>query len=259
MSPTIDVVVVNYHTEDDLQRFLDSFDRYGPVDGCTLTVVDVDVPPSERWMGDFTYVQGRRIGMAGNVGYSGACNFGAALNTGDVIALFNADVRLASPACIEGIADDMMASPSWGIVGPRQVNSKGQLTHAGIMGTNANPQLRGWLSKDRYPGIEPAVSVSGSAYFVKRSVWDELTECPLYRDVAPDALGAFLPTVHYYEETFCSYHARAHGHEVVYHGGVTFMHEWHQASPVGGHADQQMPKSREYFRRACDHHGIERD
>jgi hypothetical protein len=98
--------------------------------------------------------------------------------------------------------------------------------------------------------------VSGSAYFIKRKVWDFLTECPTYREVAPKARGAFLPTSHYFEETFCSYHAQAHGWKVMYYGPVVIRHEWHQASPVGGWAERQFPVSQKYFREACGRHGI---
>jgi GT2 family glycosyltransferase len=137
------------------------------------------------------------------------------------------------------------------------------ITHAGIFGTNDKPALRGWKRPDdgQFDEIrDDALSVSGSAYFIKRLCWDELTNCSKYRKIAPDAVGAFLPTPHYYEETFCSYHAREHGWKVVYDGETSMVHKWHKASPVGGVAEKKhMPESRKMFRAACDMHGITHD
>jgi GT2 family glycosyltransferase len=72
--------------------------------------------------------------------------------------------------------------------------------------------------------------------------------------------GRFLPTPHYYEETWVSYAARHKGWKVMYFGEAVMEHEWHQASKVGGEAERtHMPVSRQMFRDACDHFGIERD
>jgi hypothetical protein len=107
------------------------------------------------------------------------------------------------------------------------------------------------------------VTVSGSAYFVRRDVWDDMTNNKQYRELYPDAIGAFLPTPHYYEETWCSYFARHLGYNVVYDGSISIGHSWHASSPKPGegisNADKYFPISREIFRKACDHIGIERD
>ncbi len=75
----------------------------------------------------------------------------------------------------------------------------------------------------------------------------------------PDATGAFLPTPHYYEETWCSYFARHLGYNVVYDGSVSIGHSWHKSSAVGGEADSKFKESQSIFRKACDYMGIERD
>lgn len=253
----IDLVVVNYHTPGDLELFLASLDRFPPAPGATLTVVDVETPDVEPVTVEWAGGTGRRIAAADNIGYARACNLAAQDGTGDVIAFFNADVEITDHS-LDFCHAALIASDDWGALGPCQVDTRNRIRHAGIFGTNAVPVHRGWheVYRSQYLDIRDAVTVSGSAYFIKRRVWDELTNCPLYRDSAPDATGAFLPTQHYYEETFCSYHAREHGHRVMYYGTVTMVHKWHQASPVGGWAERQMPISREYFRKACAHHGI---
>lgn len=256
---SIDIVVVNYHTPRDLQAFMDSLGRHPPKTNATLTVVDVAVEPDDydfRWCGR----PGHQVGVADNIGYARACNHGASLGGHDVIAFFNADIELTAGA-LDACHDALVANDDWGVVGPRQVDDHNRLRHAGIFGTHAAPAHRAWgrIDRGQYNETADAVTVSGSAYFVKRSVWDELSACSLYRAVAPDAQGAFLPTPHYYEETWCSYHAWAHGHRVIYFGPVAIIHKWHRASPVGGWAERQLPISRAYFRKACAHHRIPHD
>jgi hypothetical protein len=142
-----------------------------------------------------------------------------------------------------------------------------RITHAGIVGTNTHPSHRGWREYDPLDNLFKdrvnCITVSGSAYFIRRYVWDALTNNTKYREMYPDAIGAFLPTPHYYEETWCSYFARHLGYNVVYDGTVTIGHSWHASSPKPGegysHADAQFAVSREIFRSACDFIGIERD
>lgn len=256
---SIDLVVVNYKTPADLEDFLGSLDRFVPLMAASLTVVEVD---DEDYEHTFTWAggTGTTIGVAGNVGYGRACNMAAARGHGSVIAFFNADV-LVTPESIDLCYRALTTHPDWGILGPCQVNEANRIRHAGIFGTLAQPVHRGWNEIDhgQYVDVRDAITVSGSAFFVRRHVWEQLTECPLYQDVAQGAEGAFLPTPHYYEETWAAYHAHAHGHRVIYYGPVTMIHKWHRASPMGGWAEEQMPISRELFREACQHHGIDHD
>jgi hypothetical protein len=121
------------------------------------------------------------------------------------------------------------------------------------------PDPNDTLFKDR---VE-CVTVSGSAYFIRREVWNTLTCNSKYRKLYPNAIGAFLPTPHYYEETWCSYFARHLGYNVIYDGSVSIGHSWHASSPKPGEgysiADAQFKTSQSIFRGACDYMGIERD
>lgn len=263
--PGVDLVCVNYKTPDDLLGFVRSVHKYEPTIPYNLVIINVDPGPqddaaalnllNEDLSGRSDYV---RTGT--NVGYSGACNLAATRGDHEVIAFFNADTRLT-----EGVVDECYAAlvshDDWAVLGPRQVDQRERVTHGGIFGSLAQPRLRGWKQKngDEYADVREAVTVSGSAYFVKRFVWDELTHCSVFRDIAPEAEGGFLPTPHYYEETWFSYHAQAHGWKIIYYGSACMIHKWHQASPRGGWADQQVKRSRAMFREACDLHGIEHD
>jgi GT2 family glycosyltransferase len=255
---TIDLIIVNYKTPQDLAICLRSLDQYGSTMDATLTLVDVGTENHESvlpWAGG----DGTLIGVADNIGYGRACNLAAARGHGEILGFFNADIEFTAdlPDCHDAFSHHS----DWAILGPRQIDGQHRIRHAGIFGTHAAPRHRGWneLDTGQYHDIRDAVTVAGSAYFIRRSIWDDLTVCPLFQDIAPGAAGAFLPTAHYYEETWLSYHAAAHGHPVTYYGPSTLIHQWHRASPLGGWADQQMPVSREYFRAACEHHDIDHD
>lgn len=254
MRPGVDIIVVNYQTPDDLQGFLDSLDVQVPHD-----VFIGNVAPTEsdtKVMNDYGDTHPCwRFDWPDNVGYAHAVNEMAAVGDREVIAIFNADVRVW-PASIESCAYALMADDLWGVLGPLQLDESGRVTHAGIFGTNAEPKFRGWRShnSDEYHDVREAVTVSGSAYFVWRKLWEDLARCD-------GNTGAFLPTPLYYEETWCSYHARCHGYKVMYYGPVTMTHKYHQSVLQSGEheAMRKMKIAREMFREACDGHGIEHD
>jgi len=195
-----------------------------------------------------------------NLFYSGAANLGVTFGDREIIGILNADTELR-----ETTLDDLYKGfhdyPDAGVLGPLQYDEHNKVTHGGIFGTLSRPEHRGWHAKihESYRNVAKAVTVSGSAYFIRRAVWDELHGCDVYNTTVEDPEGAFLPTSHYYEETWCSYHAQAHHYDVMYYGQAEMMHRWHTATPKGGWSDQQMPLSRIQFRQACDDHGIAHD
>lgn len=263
--PGVDVVVVNYKTPRDLSGFLESLDANRPKGPWRAVVVNVepgpdDVEVAEKWRASAPE-DTLHVVRSTNVGYARACNRAAQLTNKEVVAFFNADVRL-TPEAVDDCVEAILSDPTWAVLGPRQVDEHGRLTAAGIFGSGKSPRHRGWHHQDtgQFADIrDDAVTIAGSAYFVRRDVWDQLTACPLYQRAAPGAEGAFLPTPHYFEETFCSYHATAHGYRCVYYGFTTIIHRWHGASVVGGYAEQQFPVSQRLFREACDVHGIAHD
>lgn len=252
MRPGIDIIVVNYRTSLDLQLFLVSLTEYRPTVPYSLVIVNVDPTEEDEKVAwgtyplPFDYTQ-----FPENVGYARAVNHAATFGDRETLAIFNADVQLVDGA-ITDCHYALQSHPNWGILGPRQIDHQGRITHGGFL-----PEERGFHQPDSdlYGDIrEDAVTVSGSAYFIKRTVWNELTQCPLYHNAYPDAKGAFLPTPHYYEERWCSHHAQLHDHKIVYYGEATLIHQWHSASPRCGHADQQIPKSRQMYEEACKIH-----
>lgn len=280
----IDLIVVNYKTPRDLSRFCDSVLTAPPKTDWRLTVMDVCAPENDhtwtqiadRFRAADLKAQAGCCSLPENIGYGRACNFGVYQTVGlrhgaqsGYLAFFNADVTLM-PGAVDEIVEAMDAHPDWGIVGPRQVDSRGHITHAGIFGTEDRPQHRAWQRPNHHSfgDVAEAITVSGAAMFVREQCWHELTQCPLYVRLNPtlgtplSEWGAFLPTPFYYEETWCCYHARAHGWKVVYYGPVLVEHEWHQSVKQNGKeqwATKCFNDSRTMFRAACDLHGIAHD
>jgi GT2 family glycosyltransferase len=266
--PGVDVVVVNYRTPHDLCDFIGAFANVQWELPVALHVVNVeatseDLQVCEEMMG-LVEVPSSVTMWPTNLGYARSCNAAAKMIdelsiARRTIAFFNADTRL-TPGVLDACHWELHQHRDWAVVGPRQVNDEGLITHGGIYGSLENPSFDGrWMKKDvgQFNEIrDDCVSVAGSAYFVKRQAWDEMRRCPKFKQIAPESEGAFLPTQHYYEETWFSYHAISHGWKIAYHGGVQMVHKWHQASPVGDIERRVLPQSRALFRTACDHHGI---
>lgn len=267
------LAVVSYHSTPDLKRFLDSLRRSVPELNMDVLVqvvaaTEVEVKDTEDLL--CRYVDETDLWGAlsvsynafyDNVGYAKACNdaaaqFGSDLAI-DTYAFFNADTEVR-PGVLEGCRQRLWSDPSYGVVGPRQVDRSGLITHAGI--TGPPPRHRAFKvhgNADAWTDVlDDCWSVMGSAYFTKASLWWELSNCPQYRQVAPDALGAFLQTEHFFEDEYYSRHAVAHGYKVVYDGTVTMVHQQGGATPSHGWATAAMQKARPIYEAACRAHGF---
>ena len=258
----IDLLVVNFNTQQLLERLVNTLCKTTPNDQdrqWRLFVADNNSEDESRdWINqNESLFDG--IYFNENIGYAKAINMMAAKTDSDILAALNADVWFTNDD-INAIQNQFDTNQEIAILGPKQRNEAGRITHGGILDIFGKPTHRGWneydIADQLYRFIDQVGTVSGSAYFVRRTVWNELANCPLYRDIDPDSQGAFLQTPHYYEETFCSVHAQAHGHKVFYDGTVSMGHSWHKSSPVGGRADQYFSISRNFFIEACKHHNI---
>lgn len=259
----IELVVINYRTYPELQRFIDSYIKFQPNTESHLTIIDVDSLDEFDSISIPDEMQ-EKISVVRtdwNLGYALSCNYGAYTSDSDIIAFFNADTEFVDSECVDYCVNFLDEHDQVAIVGPMQYDSSGLCTHGGIFGTLDNPVHNGWKSNDldRMIFNKKAVTVSGSAFFMKRSVWSELTNCEIYRSLHPDVVGAFLPTPHYFEETGCAYHAQSHGYEVWYLGEARMIHQWHKSSPVGSAVDQKFHESKQIFVEFCEAHGIDHD
>lgn len=252
----LQIVVVNYHTYDMLRQFVNSVERFYPEYLDNLFIVDIESNnPSELKQYEDYYV----ITTPENKGYAWGCNIAAGGLDTDYVGFFNADTAFIDSNCIQRCIE-CFADPSVGAVGPFQKGKNGLVTHGGIFGTNEKPEHRGWgkrVKRNPYKDVSECITISGSAYFTRRDVWQEMTQCDIYQNNFPGAIGGFLPTPLYYEETGYSYHIREHGYKVIYCGEAEMMHYWN-SSPSSGQG-RKFKESQSLFRSFMDDHGILHD
>jgi GT2 family glycosyltransferase len=272
----IDLCVVNYNTVNLLDRFIKTLHHdLQDVDSVTKSnkYWSLFISDNDSTDGTIDYIKdisGKyhidKLFINRNIGYAAACNLMASKGDSEIIGLLNADVWMKNED-VTKIVNIFNNNSDIHILGVKQRDEQGRITHAGIVGTNVQPVHRGWMLSDpqdtMFKDNIECVTVSGSAYFIRRNVWNVLTNNVKYKQLYPDAIGAFLPTKHYYEETWCSYFARHLGYNVVYDGSVSIGHSWHASSPKRGEGesvvDQQWLVSQSMFRKACDYFGIHRD
>lgn len=256
----IDLVVVNYKTYNLIDNFISSYRKFKPKKhDSRLILIDNESDPVELDHLDKDGLD-EVVSLVSNIGYSGACNYGASLGDSDYVAFLNSDTEFVDDKCVDYCVDFMESHLDVAVVGPLQYSSDGVITAGGIFGTHDAPFQRGWKSKNlkQCRDTKEAVTVSGSAFFLRRSVWDEMQECEIYRSCFPLASGGLPPFPHFYEETLYCYHVFAHGYKCFYLGEGEMIHQWHQSSPVGSQ-NENFEVGRKGFREFCDKHGISRD
>jgi GT2 family glycosyltransferase len=271
MTPGIDIVVVNYRTAYDLTRFCESVLQYPPRVPYTMRIFNVapymrDIEVAHDYAEKIPNCMA--LGTNSNIGYGRAANNAAGRGRHDTIAVFNADVMMterAFDACFEALHDlgEEGRNGDLGVLGPRQVDSRGILRHGGVVGEPQRLVQRGFgqPAGDAYRDNEDVTMVLGSAMFVPRWVWRRLFQCKRYRSSTSNALGPLLETPLYFEDTWLCAHARAHGLRIRYQGDTTIVHEWHQSIDKHAPDAQHMffDQSQQVYRRLCDDHGIEHE
>ncbi len=264
--PGIDMVATNYRTPGDLQNFAGSLDRYPPTRDYSLTVVNVCPEAGDVRMGKEFDRQGdecRLLTFHENVGYGHASNAGAVgFGNREIVGIFNVDLEF-TPGAIDRCCDVLLAHDDWAACGPRQTNASNQLTAAGIFGTDSAPAHRCWMQRDNEACRDirdDCIVVVGSAMFIKRAVWDELTSCPDYQKAAPrsDPPGPLLETPLFFEDAWFSRHARGHGYRLGYVGDALIKHFWHGSINAYG-GESHSAGSHEIMRSSCAAHGLDCD
>lgn len=248
----IDIIVVNYKTHGDLQKFINTFDLYKTTVPFTFTVMDNEsnaVPPYmdiPDWVDYFCIPE--------NVGYAKAANEAAAKGTSKYIGIFNADVSFDNDQCIDACVEFMENNPDVGVVGPLQKNRAGKITHAGIVGPGDRPQHRAWQQVDNgvdYREAMEVLTVIGAVLFIRREAWEAVMADPIFRKHWPEAQGAMPEHFLYYEETALCYMMPRFGYKVYYLGSASCQHEWHQSIGVYGDRDA-FKESQVLFRAMMD-------
>lgn len=265
----LDITVIAYRSPADVARFVDSISTQRSRDGWELDVLVVDVDPADHATVDALdrVGPGTQIGWGyaktqSNIGYNAAAN-GYGHRGGDVQIVCNADVAFTaeSPACIEALAVAALV-PEWGTVGPRQVNQQRKVTAGGIFGPTDRPKLREFKRHNSHAVWDvrsDATYVAGSIVALRSDVWAELTACPVYQDAANHPAGPWLPTKHWWGDSWLGYHALHHGYCNAYLGDVWAFHDVHGAPGSLTWGQRNKAPDAALFAAACEAHGISHD
>jgi GT2 family glycosyltransferase len=208
----VDIVIVNYNTKKYLQDCLQSIKNFsGPFDKYRVWVVDNGSSDGSMEMINRCYAYG--IFNKKNLGYGSACNKGIKAGAGKYIFLLNSDTMVTA-GWLTPLIKILENSSKVAVVGPRLVNPEGLLVGVGVVGTNANPVIRGWKEPNeanRYNDTLEVLSVCGACMGIKRQNISEL--------------GLFDENYfHYFEETDYCYNARYHDYKVIYCPDSTVIH-----------------------------------
>jgi GT2 family glycosyltransferase len=263
---TVDLLVVNYSTRHLLQRLLDTLHSDLEKGVWKLYLADNDsTDDSHEWIkNNAEKYQLEEVIFNKNIGYSAAINDLAHRSNSELLCAVNADTWFTTRH-VKQAARSFKLLPYAGVIGVKQMDEQKHIRHGGIFwDKKSNPIHRGWNQHDPedklYKDITRCWTVSGSIYYVRRETWNSITNYKPYRRLFPDVKGAFLPTPHFFEETFCSQMAHHLGYDVVYDGSVeTAGHTWHASSEVGAASRDYFNTSRQIYMQACDQLGIEHE
>ena len=203
LNPTVDIVVVSYNCLEYLKKCINSIEQHTDYP-FTLTIVDnASTDGTQEYLQTLSQV--KVIINSSNRGYGQACNQGAKAGVGDFILFLNADTE-ATPGWLSPLVQCFQTDPRIAVVGPKLVNYDNKIVGAGVVGANAAPKLRGWLTPDgpqQFTMQMDCLSVCGAAYMIRRDLINDL--------------GLFDEHYFFYfEETDYSYNARYKRYRVVY-------------------------------------------
>ena len=236
-----DIVIVNYNTRHYLERCLESIRSFsgswaahrvwvvdnGSTDGSSI------VWQNKSWV--------KAIINRRNRGYATACNQGIRAGNGVYIFLCNSDLVM-TPHWLEPLTQ-LLSQPDVAVVGPRLVNPEGFLVGVGVVGTNAEPLIRGWGEPDepfRYNEPTECISLSGACIGIKREL---LTTLGLLDE----------HFFHYFEETDYCYQARFLGYKVVYCPDSKVVHRVYGSCRDNQRLKTYFQNGKEYFCRKWAH------
>jgi GT2 family glycosyltransferase len=259
---TVDLAVVNYNTLDKLKRLLDTLHSdLSDEKIWKLYIADNDSQDGSReWLKknrDNYNIES--VFFNPNVGYSEAINNISTVCDSDIFCAVNADTWFDTAHVYA--AQQTFDDPTQGIMGPKQLDERGAIRHAGIFwDRESDPIHRGWSHPDPEDKLfktrNQCWTVSGSIYYVRRTVWDEMTYHPHYRHLFPRVTGAMLPTFMYFEETWTSIFADHLGWKVYYDGTIpTAGHSWHASNSPGDNTGH-FHESRRLYRMTADRLGV---
>lgn len=158
--------------------------------------------------------------MPRNAGYAAACNAGAKVARGALLAMVNSDVVPCRPGWLSLLAKRMSDAPELGVCGPKLLFEDGSIQHAGMyfarnhFGRWLNHHFHKGMPRDYAPAtVERLVpAVTGACLVVRRALFDEA--------------GGFTEdyVIGDYEDSDLCLKVRAAGHEIAYVPAAELYH-----------------------------------
>lgn len=204
----IDLLVVTFNTIHHIEKLLTTLNSDYEQNVWSLYIQDNgSTDGTAEWLEENGWKYGvSEFIRSDNVGYSKAINHLSTLGDSDILAAVNGDTWFTTNH-VKQVQKSFDDHPEQAICGPKQMDEGSCIRHGGIFwGGRAggySPRHRGWAELDSrdimYKDRQKCWTVSGSLYYIRRGVWNELSSCPPYRGVIEsNEPGAFLPTPHYY-------------------------------------------------------------
>lgn len=203
---TVDLLVCNYNTKDYLVNLIQNLNNdYEPGVWRLYIQDNGSTDGSVEWLQDNSDGYNiEHIEFAENVGYATAINKMSSISDSDILAAVNADTQF-STRHVKQMQETFDHNPDQAVCGPKQIDFRHNIRHGGITWDGkSNPVHRGWTQFDprdqMFKDRIQCWTVSGSLYYVRRSVWDEMKSNMVTQGVidSNENIGAFLPTPHYY-------------------------------------------------------------
>lgn len=213
--PKVSIIIVNYNTLHQLKRCLPSLQNLSYQDFEVIVVDNASIDGSADYI-EQEFPHFRIIRSSENLGYTGGNNVGFKYASGDYIAILNPDTKM-EPDWLDRLVVALESNPHAGLaVGkllfmndPAQINSCGlDITFTGLS------FLRGLGEPaERYNQPETVFGAAGSAFLIRRQVFEEL-----------DGFDELLFT--YYDDTDLSLRANIAGYSCIYVPEAVGFHDY---------------------------------
>lgn len=212
MNPLLSIVIVSYHSREDLERCLPSIEGQD-VERCEVVVVD-NAPGdgTSVWL-QFSYPWVKVIENSENTGYAGGNNVGVRRASGEYVLILNPDTELRAGA-LSALLAAVRAHPD-ALVTAKLLNPDGTVNACGNqMHVTGITTCRGLgLSQEGFLGVHPVPLVSGAAFIARRALLLEL--------------GGFQADFFMYlEDTELSLRARSRGYRVLCAAEAEIVHHY---------------------------------
>lgn len=187
----LSIVIVNWNTRDELRQCLHSIKTHvkSRLETEVIVVDNASSDKSADMVSKF-YPWVKLVKNDKNVGFGTACNMGADLTRGEVLAFINPDISFSSDSVIQ-LLDFLDEQPNVGVVAPKLLYDDGKLQPSVrrfpttwvmlLMLTKLSLLARGLTSWKRYnysnfnyENMRSVEQVMGAAMFIKRDVFEEV-------------------------------------------------------------------------------------